>query len=800
MAQATSPVYLTPDIERALAGVRRRIRWYVWVEGLSLAVIWVGAMFWVGLALDYLPVLVGASEMPAAARGVLLVAVAAVLVYILYRWIGRRLVVPLHDHSMALLLERKYADLQESLVTAVEMSETPSHAAEFSPEMLAHTMAVAKEKIREARPGRIFNYGPLALRAALALALAGSIGAFAATKADAAAQAVQRLYFMSDEPWERSARIEVVGIDVQRAPAPGESTPRTVELPFENGLVKVAKGANVALKVRALTPPAAKVAPLTCTIQYRAEHTADGSGGDRGSVLMGSFREVGGYRHFRYDGKPFKGILASLTFDVVGYDHRVRGYRLEVVESPAIISTRLDLAYPDYMVDEATSNYLPVKDQDYLPQGTFIPLGTKVTLKFESNKNLRRAEIYKVDHQDNKTVDVVEIPPAQTDKQRFEYPIGALAGNVTLEVSLLDADNVATERPHKVFLTAVEDRSPLVEVRMRGIGTAVTPDATIPFEGKISDDYAVAKTWFDVQIGEMDEPRQLDLPLGKGGAVRHEIDFREERSRGRGLEIKPLDKLFLTVQANDKYNLASEPHLGSGERYQLDVVTPDELLARLEVREIQLRRRFEQTLDELGQMRDSLLRIKPSLVPGGDPTAEPEELDPDAPKLTPKQRAERDAELRLLRVQRALQQSQKSAQETLGIADGFAAIREELINNRVDTEERKIRLKDQIADPLRGIASTEFPRVDQLLGTLEGKLRQSPAPPTDPAPLSAGADEVIEQTNETITQLEAVLKKMLDLETYNELVDLVRDLIRDQETLRDRTTQERKRQALEDLK
>jgi hypothetical protein len=39
---------------------------------------------------------------------------------------------------------------------------------------------------------------------------------------------------------------------------------------------------------------------------------------------------------------------------------------------------------------------------------------------------------------------------------------------VTLEISLLDADNVTTERPHKVFLTAVEDRPPLVEVRLRG--------------------------------------------------------------------------------------------------------------------------------------------------------------------------------------------------------------------------------------------------------------------------------------------------------------------------------------------
>jgi hypothetical protein len=65
---------------------------------------------------------------------------------------------------------------------------------------------------------------------------------------------------------------------------------------------------------------------------------------------------------------------------------------------------------------------------------------------------------------------------------------------------------------------------------------------------------------------------------------------------------------------------------------------------------------------------------------------------------------------------------------------------------------------------------------------------------------ATAADETLEQTNVTISKLEAVLHQMLDLETYNELLDIVRDLIRDQETLTDKTKQERKRQAIEDLK
>jgi len=41
---------------------------------------------------------------------------------------------------------------------------------------------------------------------------------------------------------------------------------------------------------------------------------------------------------------------------------------------------------------------------------------------------------------------------------------------------------------------------------------------------------------------------------------------------------------------------------------------------------------------------------------------------------------------------------------------------------------------------------------------------------------------------------------MQDLETYNELLDIVRDLLKDQARLLERTQQERKRQTLEELK
>jgi hypothetical protein len=800
MATNYPELVLTPDLRLLLAGLRWRIRLYIWLEGLALAVIWVGLMFWIGFGLDYLPVLLGASEMPAVARGVLLAATGAVLALVLYRWILRRTFVRLGDRNMALLLERQFGGFQDSLVTAVEMSDSPQHASAFSRELLVRTAQKARTGVGDVRYRWVFNTGTLAGKVVLAIVAAASgLGLYAANTS-AFEQATRRLYLLSNEPWPRSARIEVVGVEVLRAAAPGEETDRSITIPFEGNIVKVAKGSNVSLKVRAAQAPEAQVVPQQCTVYYRTLKGGAAIRGERGSVAMTSFRDSGEWRNFWFDGKPFKGVLSTIQFDVVGYDHRASGYRLEVVDSPAVVETLLDLTFPSYMVDEATSSRLPVTNQAYLPAGTFVPAGTQVTLKFKSNKKLARAEITASDSQERTTIDILR---GARDQQSFTYRIEALKGSVSLDVELFDTDNVTNERPFRVFLTAVEDQPPQIEVALKGIGSAVTPEVSVPFRGKVSDDYAVAKTWFDVQINDSGDPRDVPFGLGKGGAVEHQIDFRHERAEKTGLEIKPGDKLLLVAKASDRFDLAGEPHVASGDRYELDVVTPEQLLAQLEVREVGLRRRFELIIDEMTQMRDSLLRVKASLSPGAASGAAPEDVraddDPDGKPLTPQQQAQRAAELRLLRVQRAIQQSQKSVAEVRGVAAGFLDIREELINNRVDTLDRKNRLKEQIADPLNLTCDEQFPRLDERLTQCEVKLREAGVNVALPEAATL-SDQAIDQANVVLAEMEAVLAKMQDLETYNELLEIVRDLLKDQEKLLERTQQERKRQTLEELK
>ena len=140
---------IDPRIRGTLQRLRSRIRLYVWIEGLSLATVWLGVMFWLGLAIDYLPVLAGANELSQSIRGGLLVLVGSVLAYILYRFVGQRAFVQFNDRSLALLLERRFDKLQDALVTTVTLKnrrDTEGHDS-FSSEMLSETSLLALASI-----------------------------------------------------------------------------------------------------------------------------------------------------------------------------------------------------------------------------------------------------------------------------------------------------------------------------------------------------------------------------------------------------------------------------------------------------------------------------------------------------------------------------------------------------------------------------------------------------------------------------------------------------------------------------
>ena len=79
---------------------------------------------------------------------------------------------------MAVLLERRFHQFHDALVTAVELSEQPHHARQFNQEMLNRTGREAQARTADIRVGEVFRLSPLLAKIALATVLIAPIGLF----------------------------------------------------------------------------------------------------------------------------------------------------------------------------------------------------------------------------------------------------------------------------------------------------------------------------------------------------------------------------------------------------------------------------------------------------------------------------------------------------------------------------------------------------------------------------------------------------------------------------------------------
>jgi hypothetical protein len=147
--------------------------------------------------------------------------------------------------------------------------------------------------------------------------------------------------------------------------------------------------------------------------------------------------------------------------------------------------------------------------------------------------------------------------------------------------------------------------------------------------------------------------------------------------------------------------------------------------------------------------------------------------------------AERQLQILRLRVQQAGLQASKTTEELSGIAESLDDLLEEMVNNRIDSKDRQERLGNGVRDPLRRVVDGSMQRLQQQLRMVEQGIGQ-------PELARRRTEAAIQTTEEVLLELSAVLEKMLDLESYNELLDLVRGLIEDQEKLKEDTQRERK--------
>ena len=734
MSSASIPHSSMRPIKQAVRRLRLMLRGYVLLEGLAILLMLLGGAFWIGLAFDWL------FEPNPLVRGGMWLGLLVAAGWCGYRFLFSRLATRIADEDLALLVERKYPALDGSLLTSVQEAGHRAYESRGKDAFLRHTSSEAEQGLRHLELTPIFRLQPLLGKLAGAGLLWLLVFVFANVQSEAFAFWIERMQ-LSTELWPRSVHLSVAGFE--------QVNGRLV--------ARVAKDDSFDLRVNASLEDEF-VAPSRVEIRYRLP---DGRRGrddliQVGEALPGRDKS----QAYRY---AFQHVGSDLELDIVGGDDRLRGLWLEVVERPDVVHVSLECEFPAYL------NRAPQS----IAAGTRVELaeGTHALCRVEASKPLTGIEV-----RDSTTQQDIVAQVSTEDTTIGEFWLGPIAEDHVLQITLRDQYGIENRTAYRMVVSVVPDMPPEVSVGLEGIGTAITSQANIPWAGEIRDEYGLQQVWYETQI-EDNVPAQWEAEGDYQGKQKFDklqsfdLAATAGQSSERLVDLQPGQQLALSVHASDEYDLGEGLHSGRSQRYLLDVVTESELRALLEKRELSLRQRFESIYEKMVATAELLGRIEI-------------DVDNDASDLEEaevQQILQRDR----LRVGGCEQNAAQLSHETVGVAEGFEGIVTELVNNRIDTEELKERLSTNIAAPLREIGEVLLPELQATHKLLEESY-------ADSAERVLLYTRAVDQSNEIVEQMNRVLERMLELESYNELVALLRSIVDEHKQLQQQTKEERR--------
>jgi hypothetical protein len=827
---------LRPEIAATLADLRDRIRKYVLVEGISLVVAVLGGLFWLSLLADIAWFRISRLELPLWFRWGFTLLATALFVGGLLVWVLFRLLRSYESKALALVLERRFPELDDRLVTAVELSGTDRAApAGLGGAMLEQTVVDAVQAVRGLNLSSTFDSRPLRRALLTASVLAASILVFGVANAAAMRRWFDAYIAGEAHYWDPYRQSQLT---VQVIAQPGD---RVREF-SANRVYKHPRGANLTLVV---TAQDGKAVPETVTIRYRAFAS---TGTNRGAVSMSR----AGDRQFR---QSIDNVIAPHELWVVGGDFTNREpFLIEIVDPPQVDRIEFDCDYPAYTGRP---------DETRVVQGAreAVPMETRCGLRSIANKPLRGVEL-RTDHfllsarlpppvvaaESETDADQPAAAPGiaqgtltileegtsggrsfslrpddvatlfSDDRRTFRLPLHVsqksperltellqssaetlplpttlpLAEESQLQIYLEDEDEILAFEPAVVTLVGTPDAPPVIDVRPIGIGNKITRLATIPLEGTIIDDYGIADAGFVCQLPETDQPVRAPFENPPRGLTNFQLK-RSDTERVERFDVLPLQldegKQFqLLVEATDADDL-NGPHVARSTPITFEIVSEQVLLASLYEKEMDLRQRFEHIREEVDIIRNDLLIHRGRQTEG-------EQLRSAAPADLPA--AELAEQLRQIEIaveaagNRGLHLVRKNHAENRDVENRFIDILAELVNNRADTEASVRRLSIDIIAPLNVLNQEQFPRLDEQVGLLVLTIERG----QDPRPQ---IDEAVVSLDRMLALMDAILENMQQRRGFNDIIQELQAIVDRQKEVLEQTEAERKRTVIDDL-
>ncbi len=493
-----------------------------------------------------------------------------------------------------------------------------------------------------------------------------------------------------------------------------------------------------------------------------------------------------------------------------------RPYRIMCVTPPGIDEVELRCEYPQYTGwNQLRETTVPV-----LGSESALPLLTTFELSATSNKQLQSVRLVTDafeltgDHETSRLTpregyDLPFIEPgpllsedgysirarfhltadntSQSETGRTTIPSNAdalpIASNTAIRFFLHDIDGVLSTTPDVLKLRGIPDEPPVIISALSGVGNAVTRLARIPMTGTITDDYGIATAGFEFRIDDETNWRPRPFRRSPAAGLTGFQLRRSEREPFEVFDLQPLDltegqAITLTVAATDQNDLTG-PGQSRSEPIMLRVVTNEELLSLLYTREINLRRRFEEVIDQLEQTEDDL-RFHQAFAARLD-SGDSAQIKPD------------DAISVNTCATRSSNSLRRQQNELISIVSGFDEIIQQLVNNAIPPQQLADNMRSQILVPLQRSASESIPRADRAVSAFRvATLQQQPSEEL----VVAAADEI----SAMVRELRQILESVRDMAEFHEALRDLKSILEEQERLLDETRQMQKRNLIDKLK
>jgi hypothetical protein len=143
--------------------------------------------------------------------------------------------------------------------------------------------------------------------------------------------------------------------------------------------------------------------------------------------------------------------------------------------------------------------------------------------------------------------------------------------------------------------------------------------------------------------------------------------------------------------------------------------------------------------------------------------------------------------------ERSLHLVRKTHTESRSVEVGFREIREEMVNNRVDTATALRRIDEGVLHPLHDINETDYPVVDERMALFR-LANEREADPT------GAIDEAVSAIEQMLIRMDRVLAQMSQRKDINQMIKDLQAILDGQKRLKDETQQEQQRRFFDLIK